>query len=245
MKNFFWIFTHYFKKNILTPLNLILIGLPLIFIFALELLSEFLYLNINTEFAGLSSAIIAIKLGFQFFGADLTTDWLHHDLKGPTRSRLMVSGIDQRIFFLAVIIAGWVANIFYSSLLIAIVPLLFDVVWGNYLFLTLALLFLSFMTQLCGVLIFICTKDEKSGSRMAYLFGEVMIITAILPQLVGMEGSIANILNYLPIQLGVQLSHSTSISEALPYVGILLCLNLILTGLVFFIGRSKAANDRF
>ena len=244
MKNFFWILTHYLKRNFLLIANYLVIGLPLVFIFAFQFIADFLIANDlgGDAFAGLA---IVIVLGFQFFGADLTTNWLHHDLKGPTRLRLHVSGNDQRVFYLAVVIAGWLFNSAMGAVLIAITSLVpfLNADWGNYTLIMLAILFLSSLTQLVGVLIFYFTKDKKSGARVAYLFGEVMLGTTLLPAVFNLPDIVNSITNFLPVELGLQVTRATTIGSALPQLTILFGMNIVLAIIIFLLGRRRN-NDR-
>ena len=247
MKNFFWILRNYLKRNFLYPANYLVIGLPLVFIVAFQLIDNFINtLDTGGDVLGFGGLAMLIVLSFQFFGADLTTDYLHADLKGSTRLRLFVSGNDQRVFFFAVVISGWLFNTLMGIFLVAITSLvpLFDADWGNYIFVILAILFLSFLVQLVGVLIFNFTKDEKSGSKFSYIFGEIMMGIALFPAIFNLPAVVERIFNFLPIELGLQIAHATTFLNALPYFGILLAMNIVLAVVVFLVGRRRN-NDSF
>ena len=240
MKNFFWILTHYLKRNFLNLANYLVIGLPLIFSFAFQLVANFLIAN-NLDGSAFANLAIVIVLGFQFFGADLTTNWLHADLKGSTRLRLHASGNDQRVFYLAVVIAGWLFNTLMGAVLVAITSLIafFNADWGNYILIMLAILLLSFLTQLVGVLIFYTTKDKKAGAKVAYLFGEAMIGIAIFPAMFNLSNTIKNITNYLPAELGVHITTATTFASARQQLAILFGMNILLATCIFLIGRRR------
>lgn len=242
MNNFVWILKHYLKKNFLNPMNLLIIGLPLVFAFTFYLLNNFILELIGTDIPMLAGITIPLVLGFQFFGADLTADWLHHDLKGPTRSRLLVSPIDQRVFYWGVIVAGWLFNVFYGSIVVAITVIAFGEAWGNYGLVLLVMLCLSFITQLVGVLIFHFTKDEKSGTRMSYVFGEIMMGITFLPVIVGttfLSEWITTITNHFPVNLGMNIIANNYLAFNL---AIMLGIGASLAVVVFLIGRRKSDN---
>ena len=240
MKNFFWILTHYLKRNFLDIPNYLLIGLPLVFIFAFQLITDFLTAN-DIDGSGLSGLTIVIVLAFQFFGADLVSDWLHQDLKGSTRLRLYVSGNDQRVFYFAVVIAGWLFNILMGTILIAITSLVpfINANWGNYVLAFIVIIFLSFLTKLIGVLIFYFTKDNKSGARFSYLFGEAMIGIALFPAIFNLPDIVRTVTDFLPIGLGLRITETSTFGSTLPYFGILLAMNIVLAMTVLLIGRRK------
>jgi len=235
MKNFFWILTHYLKKNFLDLANYLLIALPLFFVF--------IYESLDNAFGMLDALFVAaIVLGMQFFAADTATGWLHKDLKGPTGSRLRVSGVSQHIFYLAVIIAGSLFHILLSGILVAITSLVpfFNADWGNYVFAMITITLIVFLIQLIGVLIFYFTKDEKAGSRISYLFGEVMIATAFVPVLsINLPNIIDTIFDFFPVGLGLRAISAGSLVNALPYFGILFGMNVALALVVLFVGRRK------
>lgn len=242
MRNFFWIFMHYFKRNILDLGNLLLIGLPLVFIFTFHLLGQFETAGVNLDTVDttvLDMLIVLIVLGFQFYGADNVTHSLHHDFKGSVRARLFVTGTDQRIFFLAVIVVNWLYSFVIGMLLVAITTLFFHVdYWGNYSLVMLVILFLSLLAQLVGVLIFYFTKDKKSAASVVHLFGEVMLGTTFI-MFINVGELIGNLSNQLPIQLGLHVIEANSISNALPSLTILLGYCTVLVLMVFFIGKRK------
>jgi len=242
MKNLMWIVAHYLKKNFLNPANLIIIGLPLVFIFAFFLANNYILEMIGTEVPLIANLTIPLVLGFQFFGADLTTDWLHHDLKGPTRSRLLVSPVDQRVFYGGVILAGWLFNVFYGSIVVAVTVIAFGEYWGNYGLVFLVMLCISFVAQLVGVLIFYFTKDEKSGTRLAYVFGEVMLGITFLPVFVSgtdFGERIASIANYFPVNMGMNIIANNYLVFNL---GIMLGIIAVLAIVVFLVGRHRSDN---
>ncbi|MCL2377718.1 MAG: hypothetical protein FWC77_01170 [Defluviitaleaceae bacterium] len=242
MKNLMWISTHYLKKNFLNPTNLIIIGLPLVFSFAFFLANNYILEMIGIEMPLIANLTIPLVLGFQFFGADLTSDWLHHDLKGPTRSRLLVSPIDQRVFFGGVILTGWLFNVFYGSIVVAVTSIVFGVDWGNYGLVLLVMLCFSFMAQFVGVLIFYFTKDEKSGTRLAYVFGEIMLGITFLPVLVSATNfgeRIDSIANYLPVNMGMNIiANNYLVSNLAIILGIIAILGVV----IFLVGRHRSDN---
>jgi hypothetical protein len=229
---------HYFKRNILDLGNLLLIGLPLIFIFTFHLVGQFENASVNLDTVDttvLDMLIVLIVLGFQFYGADNVTHSLHHDFKGSVRARLFVTGTDQRIFFLAVIVVNWLYSFVIGMLLVAITTLFFHVdYWGNYSLVMLVILFLSLLAQLVGVLIFYFTKDKKSAASVVHLFGEVMQGTSFI-MFINLEGVIGNLSNQLPIQLGLKVIEANSIISLI----ILLGYCTVLSVMVFFIGRRR------
>ena len=240
MSNFSWIYSHYFKKNILSPANLLVIGLPIVFLTTFTFLERFVHDIAAGELALFAGIAIPLVLGFQFFGADLTTDWLHSDLKSSTRSRLLVSPIDQRVFFISVVAAGLTTNVLYGSVVVAFTALIFGVDWGNYGLILAIMLCLTLITQLVGVIIFYFTKDKKSGNRMAYLFGEIMIGFAILPTIAvnafSPGGILYMIFDYLPIPLAMRIVDGSNIISGF---AILLSISAVLAAVVFIIGRRR------
>jgi len=239
MKNFVWISKHYLKKNFLNPANLLIIGLPLVFALTFFLMNNYILDMLGTDTAFFTGITIPMVLGFQFFGADLTADWLHHDLKGPTRSRLLASPVDQRVFFGGVILAGWLFNVFYGSIVVAITSIAFGEDWGNYGLVLLVLLCLSFITQLIGVLIFHFTKDEKSGTRISYVFGEIMMGVAILPFVTLPFVISPTILNHLPVNIGMNIIANYDLVYNL---AVLFGIGIVLAIVVFLIGRRTNDN---
>ena len=239
MKNFIWICQHYFKRNVLDPFNLLLIGLPLVFIFAFTLIDQFLQAHGAPDFMSFDTIAIPMVLGFLFFGTDITANWLHSDLKGSVGARLLVTGIDKRTFFLSVTIAGWFYLFFMGMLLVAIVSLIFDGDWGNYAMVTVVILLLALLTQLIGVLIFYFTKDKKSSARVSHLFGEIFIGVSIFPYAFNMGEMLTRILSHSPVGIGVQATHADSFANALPNLGMLLGYIFVLLIAVFIVGRRK------
>jgi len=242
MHNFLWIFRHYLKKNFLNPANLLLIGLPLIFVFAFHLLNNYILELIGSEAVVLYGIAVPMVLGFQFFGADLTADWLHHDMKGPTRARLLVSPIEPRVFYAGVMMAGWLFNVFYGVVVVGITAVALGEDFGNYGWVLVVLLCLSFIAQLAGVLIFNFSKDEKSGSRISYVFGEVMIGISILPILFAnrnLGAPVNALINHLPVSLGLHMINNYNV---LYNLAVLLSMVALLSVVAFFIGRQR--NDR-
>jgi|GEM_PF-1851294 len=252
MKNFFWVFKHYFKRNFFALPNYLLIGLPLIFILAFGAFASFLggvdgandpeMLDaFVTLFGGLT---VLIVLGFQFFGADTASGWLHEDLKGPTGSRLRVSGVSERYFYLAVIVAGWLFNLLVGGILIVITELVpfINAYWGNYIFAMIAIALIAFVVQLIGVLIFYTSKDKKSAGKIGYVFGEIMIGVALLPAFgdaFNLPAVVERIFDFFPAGLGLNAVRSTSFVGALPYFGILLAIGAVMAGIVMVVGRRK------
>jgi len=242
MNNFVWIFKHYLKKNFLNPANLLILGLPLVFALTFFLMNNYILEMVGAEVPMIAEITIPMILSFQFFGADLTADWLHHDLKGPTRSRLLVSPIDQRVFYWGVILAGWLFNVFYGSIVVAITSIAFGEDWGNYGLVLLVLLCLSFITQLVGVLIFHFTKDEKSGTRLSYVFGEIMMGITFLPLFAdtfGFGEGVATIINHFPVNLGMNIIANNYLAFNL---AVMLGIGAVLAVVVFLIGRRKSDN---
>jgi len=231
MRDFVWIFRHYLKKNFLTPANLIVIALPLVFVFGIKA-ANLLY-----------GIVIPIVLAFQFFCADLTASWLHHDMKGPTRSRLLVSPVAPRVFYMAVMMAGWLFSVFYGGIVVAITVIAFGVEWGNYGLVLVVLLALSFITQMVGVLIFRSTKDEKSAARVSYVFGEVMMLIALVPSIINniidVSATFASILNHLPISVGMNIIAADSL---LYNLAVLMGMVAVVTAVAFLVGRQEEIN---
>jgi len=238
MRNFTWIFMHYFKKNILCPANLLVIGLPLVFIFAFDMLDNYIsdFLNIRTYL--LYGITMPIVLGFQFFCADLTSDWLHHDMKGPTRSRLLVSPVAPWVFYMAVMAAGWLFSVLYGSIVVAVTAVAFGVEWGNYGWVLVVMLALSFITQMVGVLIFRNTKTEKSGTRVSYVFGEVMLGITILPITIGnatdLSAPVVAIFNHSPVSVGMGIIAN---DNRLYNLAVLFGMAAVMAVIAFIIGR--------
>jgi hypothetical protein len=252
MKNFMWILKHYFKKNFFVLANYILIGLPLIFIVAFGFFTDFIggldgandpafQAGFVAMFGGLTTTIV---LGFQFFGADTVSSWLHEDLKGPTGSRLRVSGISERYFYLGVIVAGWLFNILVGGVLIVItefVPFI-NADWGNYIFAVIAIALTALVVQLIGVLIFYLSKDKKAAGKIGYVFGEIMIGVAMIPVLgnaFNLPAVVERIFDFFPAGLGLAAIRSNSFIGALPYFGILLAVIVVMAGIVVVVGRRK------
>jgi len=239
MHNFLWILRHYLKKNFLNPANLLIIGLPLIFVFAFHLLNNYILDLIGSEAVILYGVAVPMVLGFQFFGADLTSDWLHHDMKGPTRARLLVSPIQSRTFFAGVVMAGWLFNVFYGSIVVGITAVALGEDFGNYGWVLVVLLCLSFITQLAGVLIFNFTKDEKSGSRISYVFGEVMIGISILPLLLAnrdLGAPVNAFINHLPVSLGLNMIYGDNVFY---HLSVLLGIVALVSMVAFWVGRQR------
>ncbi|MCL2364697.1 MAG: ABC transporter permease [Defluviitaleaceae bacterium] len=240
MRNFIWIFTHYVKKNFQDPANLLVIALPLVFIFAFQLLENYLFDFMEVESNFLYGMAIPMVLGFQFFCADLTAGWLHYDMKSPTRARLLVSPIAPKVFYMAVMAAGWLFSVFYGAIVVAITVVAFNIEWGNYAYVLVVLLALSFITQMSGVLIFRYTKDEKSSARMSYVFGEIMMGVAILPVLAAnmtdLARPIQTILNHLPVSAGINVIANYN---RLDSIAALLVWIAIFTAAAFIIGRQE------
>ena len=209
MKHFTWIFRHYFKRNVLDITNLLTIALPIIFAVAFQLMINFQmsYDDAGEAFINLNQLIILLAIGFQFFGASNTTGLLHADLKGAVRARLLVSGVDARVFSLAVVAASWVFNIIQGIVVIAFTTLVLDADWGNYGIALAALALIALMAQMFGIIIFKYTKDEKAGNKISYFFGEAMLGIVALPILVE---AIAPIANYLPVGAATYMIESTS-----------------------------------
>lgn len=230
MRNFVWIFRHYLQKNFLTPANLLIIALPLTFIFAFNLL----------DIGVLYGIAIPLVLGSQFFGADLTANWLHHDMKGSTRSRLLVSPVAPHVFHMAVMTAGCLFNVLYGSIVVAFTAIAFGVEWGNYGLVLVVLLALSFITQMVGVLIFRFTKDEKSSSRISYVFAEVMMLVVALPIVINnvadLSATFANILNHLPVSAGMNIIANDNL---LYNMAVLLGMVAAMTAVAFLVGRGQ------
>jgi len=240
MNTFLWIFRHYFKKNLLSPANLLVIGLPLVFLTAFTLIDMFVYDVAGEQYTIFAGIAIPLVLGFQFFGADLTADWLHADLKTSTRQRLLVSPIDQRVFFMGIMTAGWLTNVLYGGVVIAATALIFDVAWGNFGVVLAVMLCISLITQLVGVIIFYFTKDEKSSSRLTYVFGEIMIGISVLPTVAGNlfspGGALEAIFNHLPVSLGMQIVEGNNMVLGF---SVLVLINAVLAVAVFLVGRRR------
>jgi len=158
MKNFFWISRLYFKRSFLAPANLLMIGLPIIFMVAFYLVDLFLAGQVTyygLEDSGRMSfmhVVIPMILGFQFFGTDGVAESLHNDLKGPTGARLKVSGNDNRVFYLAVITASWMFYLLTGLFLIPIAYFVFGVPFASIPLTILALALLALMAQVIGVI---------------------------------------------------------------------------------------------
>lgn len=242
MRDFLWIFRHYMKKNILGFSNLLLIGLPLVFALAFYLLENYIL-----DFVGVASPlygiIIPLVLTFQFFGGDLTADWLHTDMKGPTHARLLASPVSPRVFYAGVMLAGWLFNVFYGSVVVAVTAVAFGVEWGHYGLVLIILLCLSFITQLVGLLIFYFTKDQKSGARISYVFGEVMIGITFLPFLLATQiasvDSLATLVNHLPVGAGMNIIARDNMLYSL---AVLLAMVAVMSVVTFVVGRQRNDN---
>ena len=238
MNNFIWICKHYFKRNFLVPANLLLIGLPLVFLFAFNLIGQFLNSAGHDHF-NFTMLAIPMVLAFIFFGTDITGNRLHDDLKGSVGARLFVTGVDKRTFFFSVTVAGWFYLFVMGMLLVAIASLLFDGDWGNYATVAIVIFLLALMTQLIGVLIFYFTKDKKSSARISYLFGEVFIGLSVIPNAFNLGETITSILAHLPVGVGIQAIEADSFVIALSNFGILLGYIVVLVVAVLVVGRRK------
>jgi len=246
MRNFMWIFRHYMKKNFLNPTNLLIIGLPLVFSAAFVLLDNFILQETDGMVGGMMyGAVMAMVLAFQFFGADLTANWLHHDIKGVQRARLLVSPIAPRTFYVGVVAAGWLFNVVYGSIVVGITHIsFFGTEWGNLGLVLVILLFLSMMSQLVGLMIFYGTKDEKSGARMAYVFGEIMAGVSLLPIIMvnmveNLPGAVVAITNHLPVSAGLNIVNG----ESIPYnLAVLAGITAVVAAIALLIGRQRNDN---
>ena len=240
MHNFLWIFRHYIKKNAQDPANLLVIALPLVFVFGFQLMENYLIDMFEIEVNFLYGMAIPMVLGFQFFCADLTASGLHHDMKGPTRARLLVSPIAPRVFHLAVMAAGWLFSVFYGAIVVAVTVFAFGIEWGNYAWVLVVLLALSAITQMAGVLLFRFTKGEKSGARMSYVFGEVMMGITLLPimadNMTDLGATLSTILNYLPINAALNIIAN---DNRLASIAALLVWVAIATAAALFIGKQE------
>jgi len=238
MRNFLWIFRHYMKKNFLTPANLLVIGLPLVFVAAFYLMDNYFVDLLGIDIAFLFGIIVPMVLGFQFFGAGLTTDWLHQDMQGAIRARLLVSPVGTRVFYAGVVVAGWLFNVFYGVIVVAVTAVVFGGDFGNYGLLLVVLLILSFFTQLVGLLVYFFSKDEKSGTRVTYVFGEIMIGLSVLPYTFNADGAVVAFFNRIPLPVGTGLNIIHN--ENLPYnLAVLLGMVAVLAVVVFILGRQK------
>ena len=234
MNNFTWIFKHYFKRNVLDISTLLNIALPIIFAVALQLMVNF---QLSGEgayeaFIDLNPVFILLVLGFQFFGAGNTASLLHADLKGAVRARLLVSGVDEGVFSLAVVIASWVFNIIQGIAVIIFTTVVLDANWGNYGVALAVLALVALMAQLVGVIIFKYTKDAKAASRMSYFFGEAMLAVSILPVFVD---ALAPVANYFPVLAGAYIIQTTSLT----HIAILLAQFTLVAAFAIFAKRGR------
>jgi hypothetical protein len=153
---------------------------------------------------------------------------------------------------MGIMTAGWLTNVLYGGVVIAAAALIFDVAWGNFGVVLAVVLCLSLITQLVGVIIFYFTKDEKSSSRLTYVFGEIMIGISMLPilasnlfspggvleagNLFSPGGALEAILNHLPVSLGTQIVEGSNMPLGF---GVLILINAVLAGAAFLVGRRR------
>ena len=234
MKDFTWVFRHYFKRSLLDVANLLNIGLPILFAFAFQLIINFQTADGAEAFVELNGLLILMVLGFQFFGAGVTTGFLHNDLKGAVRSRLLASGVAAWVFSLGVVMASWVFNIAQGIVLILFTTFVLDAHWEHPVLMLVALSLMALMAQMCGVLIFKHTKDKKAGSKMSYFFGEGMLMLAILPVFID---ALAPVGPYLPVGLGIRVVEEGSLTAVA-----ILAAQVAVVAMVALLTRKETSN---
>ena len=246
MKNFLWISKLYFRLSFLELANYLMIGLPVIFLTVLYLTNNFL--NIQMAYyeipyyqaGGIMSIVIPMILCFQFFGSDGVAAALHEDLNGPVGARLKISGTDERVFYLAVIVANWLFFLLTGVVVLAIAHFVFSIYFASIPLTFLALALLSLMAQVIGVLIFQFTKNKKASGKIGYLLGEIMMAIAIFPTVFFSNSEfLKNTVSYLPVGLGERLVAATNFVQIMFPVGILLGIIGIITIVVFHIRTKK------
>ncbi len=244
MKNFIWIFTHYFKRSIWDKTNLLTLILPLAFIVLNGVINESTNQMIDGYDILISHLSPSFMLAFQFFGTGLVVYWLHHDFKGPVHWRIQAAPIDQRVFFLAIAVGSWIFNIVQGLLIIGITAIFFHAHWGNLGIALSVLILISFMCQLIGILIFYLTKNYQGANTLMYVIGfGMMLLSGLLIGRLGDGETISFIHDHTPLSLGAQAIVDSGIfgegmEKSLSNIGILSVMTVIIAIITWILGRK-------
>ncbi len=172
------IFRHYIRRMIRGWFGLfIFIVLPVV----IAALISFIYSQNTTEniyangFNMVSTRIsIYMMLLFQLNGGIYLLDFLNHDLFKPMKWRLKASPCQTHTLIYAGTVACTVFTTLQGLLIIAASTLLLDAYWGNLWVTILVVIFISLISQLMNMLLFVLVRNVSAAESLSWLIASIM-----------------------------------------------------------------------
>ncbi|MCL2562688.1 MAG: ABC transporter permease [Oscillospiraceae bacterium] len=258
MSRFPLIFTHYFKRAIRHPLNLLIyIALPLALV-VLNMLGNIGMFELQGGDVAAAGDVVAANatflavmfmVSFQFFSGELLLENMYNDFKeGSVRWRLSASPVPQRTFILGVALSSWVFNIAQAAVIFGVSAIAFDVRWGNPFVFAAVILLVSILSQLIAAFITQIAPKRRTASVAINItcFG-MMLLSGMLFVPLG-DSAIATFLQEYgtPLALGYRAILYAGpvfddMNQALFNLGILAAITAVFAVLVFALGRRRKA----
>jgi len=258
MNRFPLIFTHYFKRLLRNPINiLVYIVLPMGLVVLNMLANIGMFELQGGDLAANASAVAAtatllatvFMVAFQFFSGELLMENIYSDFEeGPVRWRLSASPVPQRTFLFGAAVACWTFNLVQAILIFSVLAILFDIYWGNPLVLVAVVLIVSIMSQLIGALVSQLAPTRKTATVAINLlcFG-MMFLSGFLFIPLGNSAIATFITSYgTPLALAFRAILYAgpvldNMGHALFNLGLLAVITLVLAALVFTLGRRRTS----
>ncbi|MCL1863807.1 MAG: ABC transporter permease [Defluviitaleaceae bacterium] len=125
-----------------------------------------------------SSIVMSILILFQIFSSSTIIDYLHADVMGGRRWRLMAAPRSFFHYIFAATIAAVIFSMVSGAVLLVVSYFLFNVYMFNLGVVFIVMLILSFMAQMFGILLFIFFKKKSTTEAIIMVSGFAMQIFA-------------------------------------------------------------------
>jgi len=178
------IFTHYLKRIYRDKLTTIMLILFPIAISAVMTIAS--NANVGENFIHIVDGynIFATNnfffqvIFFQFFGAQLLTDYLYLDFRSDMRWRLKSTPKSLNSYIMGAIVASFFVNMLNSAIILGVGYFVFDAHVGNLLITAGTLALLAIFLTFVGILLFMLVpkKSTTTAIIMAFAFAQFIIV---------------------------------------------------------------------
>ena len=199
MKNFLWIFAHYFRRTLLDPMwALPQIGLPLAFVIIIVMINTGHIEGEALARVATTNATVLMVL-FQFIGGASVAAWIYEDFRSANRWRLHAAPVSRNTYILALAAASCLATIAQGAAVVGVSAAFFGARWDSVWVLAAAMLLSSLTAHMLAMLMLPLTKTKRAAEGLAMASAFLMYAFAGF----GFPGINLDFLPVLPTPLGM------------------------------------------
>lgn len=156
-----------FSKNWIVLLLLFVVPIVLITVFGMSLNGV---TNEHGE-AVIHKTLISLTLVFQLFGGSMAMSYVYYELFTEHRFRLLTLPLSLTLYAFSLISISTVFSIVLGAALVLYSLFVFDVAWGNFLWILLVITCMATLSSIICLIFTFSVKNFKIAERLSEIYG--------------------------------------------------------------------------